>query len=68
MANVIVFCFSLANGKSAVGVLESGDPGMTRDGLRETPFKNKEWRRKDYVKKKLLYIFFYVAVIKKNKK
>ena len=29
MANVIVFCFFPANGKSAVG-----DPGMTRDGLR----------------------------------
>ena len=29
MENVIVFCFSPANGKSAVG-----DPGMTRDGLR----------------------------------
>ena len=29
MANVIVLCFSPANGKSAVG-----DPGMTRDGMR----------------------------------
>ena len=29
MANVIVFCFSPTNGKSAVG-----DLGMTRDGLR----------------------------------
>ena len=29
MANVIVLCFSPANGKLAVG-----DPGMTRDGLR----------------------------------
>ena len=43
MANVIVFCFSPANGKSAVG-----DPGFRNDERwAETPFKNKEWRRKD---------------------
>ena len=44
--------------------LDSGDPGMTRDGLRETPFKR---GAKIRLRKSLVYIFFHVAVIKKIK-
>ena len=42
--------------------LDSGDPGMTRDGLRETPFKR---GAKIRLRKSLVYIFFMWLLLKK---